>query len=463
MSVHSIGRQSRQCVHLDGRTLEGGGQLLRLALSISSLTCIPIHVTDIRGNRARINPPDKGNGLKQSHLAGVQWLAKAVRAETEGMEVKSGELVFRPFLNEVGGENGDTSEGQELQHEEKVVEEDDGVAMWKDVYKDSELVRRETYIPMPTPGSIFLVLQAILPYILFSAPSPPAPGLADPRNMPGKAPALSAPVPLRITVQGGTNVAKSLSYEYVSQVLLPMLHQKVGLPLINMTLHKRGWTTGTTAIGRVSFDITPLQPGSYLPTFELEDRGQLKKIHVSIIGPDAALRSTLRDLVISQILKRWPEIEILFPVDEDSQHPKRLYLLLVAETSNDYRLGRDWLYDRKLRTSKDMAEAPRILVKQVVRGLEDELRHGGCVDEYLEDQLVVFQALAQGRSWADGGKEREASLHTRTARWVVESLLGTTFDGKGACEGVGFRVGERFWERAGHEMELVGKMEKVVV
>ena len=465
MSVYSPGTQLKQCVHLDGTTLEGGGQLLRLALSISSLTCIPIRITDIRGNRAPKNAPDKGGGLKQSHLAGVQWLAKAVRAETVGMEVKSGELVFRPFLNEVGGGNRETSDHKELPNESKGVEKTYGSEIWKDNYENSKLVRQETYIPMPTPGSIFLVLQAILPYILFSAPSSPAPESVDAATIPGKPSESYAPIPLRITVQGGTNVSKSPSYEYISQVLLPMLHQKIGLPPITMTLHKRGWTTGTTAIGRVTFAITPLHPGSHLPTFELKDRGQLKQIHVSILGPDATLRATVRDLAISQILKRWPDVEISFPVDEDSRHPKRLYLLLVAETSNNYRLGRDWLYDRQLRTPSDLAEAPKVLVKQVVKELEDELRHGGCVDEYMEDQLVVFQALAQGRSCVDGGKGREVSLHTKTARWVVERLLGVGFDGMGACEGVGFTVGERFWERAEKEMEmeLVEEMEKVVV
>lgn len=464
MSTHSLGsRLKQQCIRLDGTTLEGGGQLLRLALSISSLTCIPIHITDIRGNRAPRNAPDKGGGLKQSHLAGVQWLAKAVRAETVGMEVKSRELVFRPILDEVGCDNRDSSEGKELQSEGKVAEGENGVGVWKDVYQDSRLVRRETYIPMPTPGSIFLVLQAMLPYILFSAPSSPFPGLPDPGNVPDKALASSAPVPLRITFQGGTNVSKSPSYEYVSQVLLPMLHQKIGLPPMTTTLHRRGWTTGTTAIGRVTFDITPLQPGSHLPAFELKDRGHLEQIHVSILGPDASTRATVRDLATSQLLQRWPEVEISFPIDEDSKHPKRLYLLLVAETSNNYRLGRDWLYDRKLRSPTDSAEAPGILVNQVVRELEDELRHGGCVDEYMEDQLVVFQALAQGRSWVDIGKGREASLHTRTARWVVERLSGVGFDGMGACDGVGFRVGERFWERAEEEKELVEEMGKVTV
>lgn len=99
------------------------------------------------------------------------------------------------------------------------------------------------------------------------------------------------------------------------------------------------------------------------------------------------------------------------------------------------------------------------LVERVVRELETEVAHGACVDEYMQDQVVVFQALGEGRSGvARGGggddgtvegeeEERVPSLHTRTARWVVERVLGREFDGKGECEGVGLRVGERFLER----------------
>ena len=63
------------------------------------------------------------------------------------------------------------------------------------------------------------------------------------------------------------------------------------------------------------------------------------------------------------------------------------------------------------------------------------------MDEYLRDQLVVFQALAEGRSTVYGGKRQELvepSLHARTAQWVTKEMLGVDFDDEGACEGIAY-------------------------
>lgn len=406
-------------IHLDGITLEGGGQLLRLAISLSSLTQFPIHVTNIRGNRSN------GGGLKPAHLAGVQWLAKATAAQTEGIEVKSKGLIFRPSLG-VSREEHST---------ERSKKEDSGV--WKDVYEDGRLIRRSSHIPMSTPGSILLVLQAILPYLLLS-------GLINDQA--------TTVLPLRITIEGGTNVSSSPSIDYVTQVLLPLLASKVGFPPITTTLHRRGWSTGRADVGSITFEIQPLSAGSSIPAFSFQDRGELTKVHVSILAPDTKARGLIRDKVIAQLLAFEPEIEITIPVDEDSGNEKRLYLLLVAETLNGFRLGRDWLYDRKMKGSSSEGSCEK-LVSKVVKDLKRELKHGGCVDEYMQDQLVVFQALAVGKSKIDGGKGREPTLHTQTARWVVEQVLCTRFDDMGRCEGLGFRVGENFREREGGEAD----------
>ncbi|MCJ1261740.1 hypothetical protein MMC22_001608 [Lobaria immixta] len=423
---------AKSLVLLEGTTLEGGGQLLRLALSLSSLTHVPVHITNIRGNRGPKSNPSKGGGLKPAHLAGSQWLARVTAAETSGVEVKSREMVFQPSRKIRVTEKGDIQGDEELlTNEESRITS----GVWKDVYEAGRLVRRDSHIPMSTPGSIFLVFQAILPFILFSAPYAPM------RS--SSLTSADASIPVRITIEGGTNVTNSPSFEYIDQVLLPMLSAKVGVPPIAIKLHTRGWCHGRSEVGSVAVDITPLKPGSSLPAFSFTGRGEVTKMHVSILASGIATRNVIRDKVTEQVLKRHPDVEIRFPIDEDSRDGKRLYLLLVAETSSGYRLGRDWLYDRKISSPKAVDD----LVLRVIDDLEQELAHGGCVDEFLQDQLVVFQALAEGRGFVDLGNVKEASLHTRTVRWVVEKITGVGFDDAGTCAGIAYKVGESYWER----------------
>lgn len=307
--------------------------------------------------------------------------AKATGAQTEGMAVKSKELVFQPNLEA----------SQEGQFPQRSKIELSGV--WEDVYENGSLARRQSYIAMSTPGSILLVLQAILPYLLLSGTF-----------------AQAMIAPLRITIEGGTNVSNSPSIEYVTQVLFPLLVLKVGILPTTTTLHKRGWCTGRADVGSVTFEIQPLDSGARIPAFSFHGRGKLARVHVSILAPDANTRGIVRDKVTAHLLAYEPEIDIEFPVNENSGNDKRLYLLLVAETSNGFRLGRDWLYDRKTKGSSP-DERCELLVSRVVKDLKQELKHGGCVDEYMQDQLVVFQALAAGNSEVDGGKGREPTLH----------------------------------------------------
>ena len=443
-------------VHLDGTTLEGGGQLLRLALSLSSLTGIPIHVTDIRGKRAPGSRSGGGGGLKTSHLAGAQWLATATSAETTGMVAKSTELVFKPHVSKEEQSLNPVALSSITSSIPRSVQANPMNALSDEVSNKLGLVSSGSYIRMATPGSIFLVLQAILPYIIFSSPDVSA---STSSAYGGE----SVAVPQNLTIEGGTNVTQSLSYEYASQVLLPMLHSKLGIGPIRMKLHRRGWSMGSTAVGKVSFEITPLRPGSTLPAFSFEDRGSLTKVYLSVLAPNPTFRSSIITMAVELLQDLYPDVSIDIEVNENSYHPKRLYLLLVAETSNGYKLGRDWLYDRKIK-EETLKQHSKELVEKVAKDLCRELAHGGCVDEFLQDQLVVFQALAKGRSVIEDGQGGEGSLHTKTARWVVEQVLGLTFEG-GPCDGVGFQVGQIHREKNAPETvnEVVKKMKQVIV
>ena len=74
---------------LDGSHGEGGGQILRTALSLSLLTGRAFRVSKIRANRD--NP-----GLRPQHLKAVTTAAELGRAEVSGASVGSRELTFRP-------------------------------------------------------------------------------------------------------------------------------------------------------------------------------------------------------------------------------------------------------------------------------------------------------------------------------------------------------------------------------
>ncbi len=78
-----------QILTLDGSQGEGGGQILRSALTLSILTGKPFRITRIRANR------DKP-GLRPQHLTAVEAAALVCGAEVQGGIIGSTDLTFRP-------------------------------------------------------------------------------------------------------------------------------------------------------------------------------------------------------------------------------------------------------------------------------------------------------------------------------------------------------------------------------
>ena len=62
---------------------------------------------------------------------------------------------------------------------------------------------------------------------------------------------------------------------------------------------------------------------------------------------------------------------------------------------------------------------------EAVDSLVKDLSHEACVDEYLQDQLIIFMALAKGKSKIKSGP---LSLHTKTAIHFTSVLTGVAFN-----------------------------------
>ncbi|VVB98015.1 RNA 3'-terminal phosphate cyclase [uncultured archaeon] len=76
-------------IEIDGSMGEGGGQIIRTALSLCAVTGKPIHITNIRANRP--NP-----GLAPQHLTAARALRSICRGTLSHCEVGSTEFTFEP-------------------------------------------------------------------------------------------------------------------------------------------------------------------------------------------------------------------------------------------------------------------------------------------------------------------------------------------------------------------------------
>jgi len=82
-------------IEIDGSQGEGGGQVLRTALTLSMITGQPFRISNIRANRSK-------PGLMRQHLASVKAAAEISGAKVEGDALGSTSLSFAPGAIKAG-------------------------------------------------------------------------------------------------------------------------------------------------------------------------------------------------------------------------------------------------------------------------------------------------------------------------------------------------------------------------
>ncbi|KAF9001980.1 RTC domain-containing 1 [Cyathus striatus] len=366
---------------VDGSVLEGGGQILRNAISLSALLRQPVVIEKIRDGRT---PP----GLKNQHRTGLELAAEIASADLSGAHNGSTHIEFRPRGINLPGE-------------------------WK---ADSK-----------TAGSVTLLLQVSLPLLLFS-----------PSQQPGQASILR--------LLGGTNATQAPQIDYTKHVFLPFLREHFGLERINLEVRKRGYFP--KGGGEVVVHVFPILNENRLKGFSLLDRGRIMEIggvaHFaklpSVVGTGMAEGARRR-------LGEWGGLNVegdIVPVRISAKRERNDLslgggsgLVLWARLEGGGIIGGSAV------GVKDMhAEVVgELAASELIRGLDA----GGCIDEWLQDQIIIFMALAEGRSEVKCGKGG-LELHTKTAIWLAEKLTGAKFEIKEEesghtiirCEGIGY-------------------------
>jgi len=330
-------------LEIDGS--EGGGQILRTALSLSAVLRTPVRVTNIR--RPRPNP-----GLQAQHLTGVNALARISDARVEGAAKGSQTLLFEPGEAR-GGEHS---------------------------------------FDIGTAGSISLVLQALLPPLLFAGE------------------------PSHITIKGGTHVPWSPDFHFLQNVFAPALSlfgARLSLRLLSYGFYPKGGGEVEAAI----------EPCGSLKAVHLIERGECDEVE----GVSAC--SNLPEHVArrqrEEVLRIFPgaKVEVLLAA---SPSPGS-FVSLWCRCRNGF-LGASALGKPGRRAEEVGGEA--------AGGMRSLLSSPACVDGHLADQLMVYAALAEGETAL---RVPGFTEHMRSNAMVIEAFTHKhfTFDDENKMMSVG--------------------------
>jgi len=362
---------------IDGSLYEGGGQMFRNSLALSTILGKPVTIEKIRDGRP--NP-----GLNRQLQTGISIMSQISDCEVEGNQLKSKKVMYRPKEIKSGNFKGDCQ----------------------------------------TAGSIALMIQMILPPLLL-----------------GKDTSV-------VSLRGGTAVSKSPSVRYFERILFPLL-ERFG---IHASINIVGEGFYPWGGGEAELKVEALK-GKPLTPINISKPGKIKNVYVQVITKEDHQEALGNDYLkeirkeVKKIMKtKYTEAEIdSINIELDYHYSESLMKAGLSAKVKEYKknkaknyhpkntgpkkivygvllfaYGEDIYYDCSCVCNDDIQEDEGYIEK-VLDNFKKYFDGGGCMDEHLQDQLLVFMLLANGKSSIQCNKD--ITDHTKSCFYIFKEFF----------------------------------------
>lgn len=362
---------------LDGSLHEGGGQMIRITIGLCALLQKSVKLFNIRAGRTK-------PGLKAQHMSGLQIVHQMMggpeSCQMQGCVLNSKEVTFR-LLPQASHNSPVTASHIKDHHEEKFS------------------------IDIQTAGATTLISQLAVPVALFR---------------PSKS--------VLLDLKGGTNVDFAPTIEYYQAIFGAILQRFIeadeeeggsNTSSFGCQILKRGYFP--RGGGQIQLATKPLTKP--LKAVTLTDPGNVEAITIfsSCAGKvprEVAMRmaTSARQHLVTQGLRQ-ESIEIVTQYFDSRQaFGNGSSIFIKAKTTTGCVLGSSALGSPKISPEKTGQKAAQALFEYIEQGI--------CLDEYAQDQVIIFMALAKGCSKFLTGP---LTLHTQTAIYVVEQFTNARY------------------------------------
>lgn len=408
---------------IDGSILEGGGQIVRNSVSLAAILHHPIKIHSIRGRRSK-------PGLAAQHAAGIRLVSKISQMIIQGCSVNSKILEM----------NNDSIKSLKVHA----------------CLPSSEIVSIDE--DAGTAGAISLMIQTSLPVAIFEK---------------------TCSEKYRLTLRGGTNVSSSPPIDHTKHVLFPLL-SNMGLHMSAdeaLIIHKRGYFP--KGCGEISMNFAPIKDSHLLP-ITLRSQGIFTAINGIIFGDCSCEdKETYRYLLLEkleliikeiQLPNLSEEIKIQISISDElkSTHSKSTVRSATLSSSpqipvpdkiNNSKYSKDdnsvsnkqskvnlgiqlWTSSCGATPSPCVLQANDLIryipsppAAEICTQLQDSadkvvgellalVASGACIDERTADQLILYMALASGRSEILVEPDRNECLHLASTIHIISTFLG---------------------------------------